>query len=43
VLSGFWLREAWLLTTELPEPLPALAQIVGAQQLIAACREEKLA
>ena len=43
VLAGFWLREAWLLTTELPEPLPALAHIVGAQQLIAAFREGKLA
>jgi Uma2 family endonuclease len=33
VLTGFWLREAWVLTSEPPDPLQALAQIVGPQRL----------
>lgn len=39
MLPGFWLREAWLLTTELPEPLPALAQIVGVPTLLASLEQ----
>jgi Uma2 family endonuclease len=33
VLPGFWLREAWVVAAELPDPLQALAQIVGPQKL----------
>ena len=42
VLSGFWFHVDWVLTPEKPDPLPALAQIVGPQKLLEAIgvREE---
>jgi Uma2 family endonuclease len=33
VLPGFWLREAWVVAAEVPDPLQALAQVVGPQKL----------
>jgi Uma2 family endonuclease len=36
MLPGFWLREAWVVAAELPDPLQALAQIVGPQKLLEA-------
>jgi Uma2 family endonuclease len=36
VLSGFWFQVDWVLTPEKPDPLPALAQIVGPQKLLEA-------
>jgi Uma2 family endonuclease len=36
VLPGLWLREDWFLATELPDPLQALAQLVGPTQLLEA-------
>jgi Uma2 family endonuclease len=35
VLPGFWLRPEWLRAEEPPNPLLALAQIVGSEKLIA--------
>lgn len=36
VLTGFWLQVDWLLTTEPPAVLQALAQVVGPQKLLEA-------
>jgi hypothetical protein len=36
VLAGFWLQEDWILATEPPAVLQALAQIVGPQKLLEA-------
>ena len=36
VLPGFWFQVDWVLTPEKPDPLPALAQIVGPQKLLEA-------
>ena len=35
VLPGLWLRVEWLLAENLPDPLVALAQIVGREKIIA--------
>jgi hypothetical protein len=36
VLPGFWLAVDWLWQAELPDPLRAIAQIIGPERLIAA-------
>ena len=36
VLAGFWLQVDWVLATEPPAVLPALAEIVGPQKLLEA-------
>ena len=36
VLSGFWFQVDWVLATEPPDVLKALAQIVGPQKLLEA-------
>ena len=36
VLTGFWLQVDWILATEPPAVLQALAQIVGHQKLLEA-------
>ncbi|MFL5800454.1 MAG: Uma2 family endonuclease [Roseiflexaceae bacterium] len=38
VLAGFWLREDWL-WVERPDPLAALAEVVGVERVIGALRE----
>jgi hypothetical protein len=40
ILPGFWLRVEWLIAEALPDPLVALAQVVGPEKILEAIRSQ---